>query len=73
MFAFVRLNGDPLSARATQLTFSPPVCGTSAWPLTTKLWRVSNSVGPSFSSRCRSSRTWKPLAATPLPEVLPRE
>ena len=26
-------------ARITQLKFRPPVCGTSAVPLTTKLWR----------------------------------
>ncbi len=59
MFAFVRLNGEPLSARATQLAFRPPVCGTTACPLTTKLCRVSNFEGPSFEPRCRSSSTWK--------------
>jgi hypothetical protein len=39
MLALVRLNGLPDSARITQLKFRPPVCGTSAVPLTTKLWR----------------------------------
>ncbi len=73
MLALVRLKGLPLSARATQLTLRPPVFGTRAVPLTVKLWRLSKSVGPSFRSRCMSSRTWKLLSGAPLPEVLPRD
>ena len=69
----ISVNGVPLSARATQLTLRPPVFGTTARPLTTKLCRASKFVGPSFRSRFRSSSTWKPLAATPLPVVLPRD
>ena len=65
--------GDPLSARAIHATVRPPVLGTSAWPLITRLCRRSTFVGPSLRSRFRSPSTWNPLNGMPAPVGVPRD
>ena len=72
------VKGRPERARTTAATVSPPVLGTRAEPLRTKLCRRSTSVGPSLASSRRSSRYWNGLmpmlpAIGKTPLVFPRE